>query len=866
MARLVIVDSHNLLHRAYHALPPLTTGSGIPTNAALGLLNMLLKINEDFRPDYLVCVFDAATPEFRLAVFPQYKAQRPEPTEDFAAQVPIAQELLDALQIPSLCLEGYEADDLIGALSHRAADAGIETVIVSNDRDLLQLVSSAVRVLATGRTLNDTILYDPDRVQQRFGVRPDQIVDYKALAGDASDNLPGIPGVGQKTAAKLLQQFGSLEGLIQHLSEVQPAGLQEKIRTNLELARKGVAITRLKTDAPLPDSLEPFHTHPPDMDRVRPAFEKYELFSLLRRLQTKYAAATAEAPAAPQPALVQEGTPPCGIYLYQRKGAAPQLALAADGDSHLIPLTGNGQQTTLFQTEPPKAKVPKAVRDLLANGRLLKTAHDSKTIRRWLALLDCPLDGVAFDTFLASYLLNPNSQEHPIERLASTYLNTEIPPADHESHAAQAALAVRGLQAPLAQALRDAGMFSLLTKLELPLSRVLAKMEEAGIAVDVPGLERLSQQLAEHERQHQARSHELAGEPFNLASPKQLQHILFEKLGLPKTRRTKTGVSTDEDALMDLVDKHPIIREILGHRMASKLRSTYADALRKVVNPVTGRIHTTFNQAGTATGRLSSSDPNLQNVPIRGEWGTEFRRCFVAGSKDTVLLSADYSQIELRVLAHISQEPMLLRAFLEGHDIHAQTASAIFDAPLEKVTSEMRRQAKTVNFGILYGMGARALARDLGVPQTRAQSFISEYLSRLPRVRDYIEQSKQQAREFGYVVTLLGRRRPLPEVRSPRPQIRAFGERAAANSPLQGTAADIIKIAMVEFDRSLSPKFPEAKMLLQIHDELLVELPAAQVHDFAKPLREIMESAMRLDVPIRADLRYGPNWADMSSV
>jgi len=867
MARLVVIDANNLVHRAYHALPPLTTSSGVPVNAVLGLLNMLLKIREDLAPDYLVCVFDAPTPEFRTSIFPEYKAHRPEPDEDLVTQMPIVEEMLRAFGIPQVLVEGYEADDVIGALVAKAREQQLETVIVSNDRDLFQLVGGEVRILATGRSLSQTVLYDSEGVRERFGVSPEQMVDYKALVGDPSDNLPGIPGIGEKTAVKLLEQFGSLEGIAENLDRVEPPRLRERIRQHLDLARKCAAVTRLKTDAPLPETMEPFRYAPPPLERVRPVLEKYEFSSLLKRLESRLEPQAATPPAATyKHAPAEAPRIPCAFYLHQSKGRVPALAVVSNSESHLVPLSGGSGQADLFGAGQEPAALPAAVSNLLLNEQLPKTTHDYKTIYRRLQPLGCAPAGVVFDTFLASYLLDPTRQEHPVERLASTYLRRKIPEPTEDEHGVQAALAVRDLQGPLSEALREAGMLSLLTKLELPLSPVLAEMEKAGVAVDVAGLERLSERLAEQEKRHEARVHELAGETFNVASPKQLQHILFEKLGLPKTRRTKTGLSTDEDALVALREKHPIIDEILAHRTVSKLRSTYADALRRYVNPLTGRIHTTFNQAGAATGRISSSEPNLQNVPIRGEWGTDFRRCFIAGSQDNVLLSADYSQIELRILAHLSKEPMLVSAFLEDRDIHTQTAATIFEIKPEQVTAEKRRQAKTVNFGILYGMGARALARDLGVSQSHAQHFITEYLSKLPRVRDYIEQAKQQARELGFVVTLLGRRRPMPEVRSPRPQIRAFGERAAVNAPLQGSAADIIKLAMVEISRSLLPKFPEAQMLLQIHDELLFEMPRSQVPDFVPPLRRIMESAMRLDVPLKADIRFGPNWADMEPV
>lgn len=931
--KLVALDALNLIHRAYHAIPPLSTSTGIPTNAVLGLVNMLLKLLEEERPDYITCVFDFPGPSFRNQIYRDYKAHRPPAPPDLSSQIAVARELMEGFGIPTLEMEGFEADDVLAALARKAEEEGVSSLLATSDRDLLQMVSQSIHVLSSGRRLEETILYTPEEVERRLGVRPQQVVDLKALMGDPSDNIPGVPGVGEKTAVRLLQTFGSLDELYQRLREVEPVRLRQALEEQREACLRSRDLVRLRPELDLPLSLEDCQVASINWPAAMEVLRKYELHRAMERIgsQEKFDHLP---PLSGEYRFVSD-TGDLG-WLRERASQSPLVSLAAsdEGDEvslaicasglpagstdgrteaclapadqvavltlpklSLLPSHGAKPQASLFlvRSVPPTASgLVRGIEALLETVDDRLTVHDTKETTQILSSAGVSLPSPSFDTFLACYLLDPGRQAFPLPELGRRLLGHDLvseirqPPdgphtstegagsralslrpltTDHSSPSflASRARCVARITPILKQQIEERGLLALLRQLEIPLALVLAEMEMAGVKLDVQALRSLSEHF---EKEISTLEHEicrLAGRPFNVASTKQLQQVLYSELGLRGTKRTKTGFSTDVEALERIAHQHPIIPLILEHRTYSKLKSTYVDALPKAVNPTTGRVHTTLNQAGTATGRLSSSDPNLQNIPIRTEWGNEIRRCFIA-EEGNLLLSADYSQIELRLLAHLSQEPVLLKVFSTDGDVHTETACTIFSVAEEQVTPEMRRQAKTVNFGIIYGIGARALAAALKISEDQAQGLINDYFRKLPRVREYLERTKDEVRQLGFAITVLGRKRPFPDISSPDRQVRAYAERAAINAPLQGSAADIIKLAMLKIRREIMPNFPGAKMILQVHDELLFELPAGQVRVFSREVQIAMETAFPLCIPLNADIKVGKNWGEMADL
>jgi DNA polymerase-1 len=912
--KLVALDALNVLHRAYHAIPALSTSSGIPINAVLGLVNILLKVLDEERPDYIACVFDFPAPSFRRQIFREYKANRLPAPPDLSSQIAIAREFMKAFGIPTFEVEGLEADDMLAALASKAKQEGVDSLLVSNDRDLLQVVSESVQVLSSGRRLEDTILYTPEEVERRLGVRPSQVPDLKALMGDPSDNISGVPGVGEKTAVRLLQSYGSLEALYHHLDEVEPAGLRESLEKQREAALQSRDLVRLRAEAEVNLALEECRTATINWPGAIEILGKYEFQKAIERIADQhkfndlpllsgkhrliadssefdvvremiFRAPLVSLAACCDSEEVSFAVYPCtsGMTSQLGEGEDEVLIITLPLVSAL-PLRGMDAQASLFGARPTRSEpqgLAIAVDELLESAKERLTVHDTKETARIFFSAAVSLPSPSFDTFLSSYLLDPGRQAFPLAELCRRLLGRALIPHPGEKRKgkkqedrgtiepyaslASYARCIALITPILKHQVEGKGLLSLLRELEIPLAFILAEMERCGVKLDVQALRQLSQHFQEELSALEEEICRLAGHPFNVASTKQLQQVLYSELGLKGTKRTKTGLSTDVEALERIADQHPIIPLILEHRTYAKLKSTYVDALPEAVNPATGRVHTTFNQAGTATGRLSSSEPNLQNIPIRTEWGNEVRRCFIAEEGD-LLLSADYSQIELRILTHLSQEPVLLKVFSSGGDVHTETACAIFNMEEGQVTPEMRRQAKTVNFGIIYGIGARALAAALKIPEEQAQKMINEYFRSLPRVREYLERTKDEVRELGCAVTILGRRRFFPDISSPNHQVRAYAERAAINAPLQGSAADIIKLAMVKIRREVLPHFPGTRMILQVHDELLFELPAGQMRVFVREVQMAMETAFPLCIPLSVDVKVGNNWGEMGNV
>ena len=885
--KLVLVDGNSLLYRAFFALPALTNSQGEPTNAVYGFTVMLLKVLEEERPDMVAACFDLPAPTFRHKEYADYKATRPETPDDLRAQLATAKEVLQALGIPVFEKEGYEADDLIGTLAKRVSDSGEQVLIVTGDLDTLQLVSDRVSVMATKRGITDTVLYDAAAVKERFGLEPSQLVDYRALKGDQTDNIPGVPGIGEKTAARLVAQHGSAERVIERAGELTPPKLAETVRLHAAQIEQAKMLSRIVTDISLDLDLDALRRQEPDQQKLDALFHRLEFRSLLERLSGKR-------PEAPDVDVAFEGEelaaalqalqPATRLWMHMATGLGDSISPSLLGLA-LVPEEGKPVFVAVQQAGPSEglfgqqaAAGLESVRGLLERADIAKSAHDVKQAYVVLKRLGVRLDGAHFDTMIASYLLDPARASHELQdalfqflqqRAGETNISEAWQSGDLRAAAVEAcrrALWVRELEPVMESRMEEHGLTRLFREIELPLARTLGDMELAGVAVDVRPLAALSQQLSKAEEELKQQIYTLAGEEFTIASPKQLQRILFEKLGLPRKKRTKTGYSTDAEVLSELAQQHDIVAKILQYRELSKLRSTYVDALPRLVHEDTGRVHTSFNQTVTATGRLSSSEPNLQNIPVRTELGREMRRAFVAGLPDHVLLSADYSQIELRVLAHISGDENLKAIFLADEDLHTRTACEIFGLAPESVTLEMRRLAKVVNFAIPYGVGPQRLARDMGISHEEAVGYMARYFQRFPGVRAYMDGIVEQARREGFVTTLLGRRRYLPDMNSPVRSTREFAERTAINTPIQGSAADIIKLAMLSVERNLLAANQSAQMILQVHDELVFEVPKDQLRETADIVARDMSQAFPLCVPVKVDAKAGPNWADMEPV
>ena len=911
--RLLLIDSNSLIYRGYFAIPPLTTTKGELVNAAFGFASILLKAISDMPPDHIAACFDLPVITFRKEKDPTYKATRKPMPDELRPQFERCKEFLERFGVPMYSMPGYEADDVIGTLAKQAEEGGFETVILSGDLDTLQLVTPSVRLMTTRQGFQNTVIYDEDKIMERFGLRPEQMVDYKALKGDPTDNIPGVPGVGEKTAAKLIAEHGTVEGVYADLSRFTPK-LREGLAANHEQVLHSREMSRIVTDVPV--VLEPDRTRRGAYDRqgVVELFRDLEFRSLIQRLPPADGNAAAAAyggvagaagapearsatgamgqgqlrlglePAAPVPQsdvatrLVLEADLAEVVSTLRRRGS---FGLFADVDTARHPrLVGIGLAADDGAYYlPVGAAVPKALADLLRDERVHKSAHDAKTARRALRRAGADLGGLEVDTMLASYLVNANRRFHALDDLSAERLHLQIPalpvpdrkekdrvPTVEErlTRAGAAAVATERLAQIFGDDLERLGMARLYRDIEHPLVDVLVEMEEAGVAVDMRYLAGLAVEFAGEVARIQREAHEAVGHEFAIGSPKQLEELLFTELKLARGRRNKTGYSTDAAVLEELRGAHPVVDKILEYREVEKLRSTYAEGLGALIDPETGRVHTTFEQAVASTGRLSSRGPNLQNIPIRTPLGRRIRRAFVAGAPDHVLLAADYSQIELRVLAHVSQDPALIDGFRAGADIHTRTAAAGFGVPEDQVTREQRSVAKMLNFGIVYGMSDFGLAWRMGMSRDEASKFIDEYFKRYPQVRRYVIETKAFCLEQGYVETLLGRRRYIADMTSTNSAVRGAAERMAINMPIQGTAADIMKIAMIRVRARLLEAGLAAVLVLQVHDELVLEIPQAQSRELARVVCEEMSASYALDVPLVVDVRTGTNWDEMT--
>jgi DNA polymerase-1 len=869
---LYLIDASSYVYRAFFALPPLTSPSGLPTNAVYGFTTMLLKLLRETQLQYVAVVFDAPGPTFRDDLFEAYKANRPTMPDDLAAQVPLIHEVVAAFSLPSLSIPGVEADDVIGTVVQRMAAQAIDSVIITGDKDLMQLVGEHVRLWDTMRDR----WCDVETVRQRFGVQPEQVVEIMGLMGDPIDNIPGVKGIGEKTAAALIQRFGTIAELLDHLDVLEAASeirgakkLAATLRASAETVRLSRELAVVRRDVAVQCELETFRVRAPAVERLRSIFNRLGFQSLVREL-------SASAPEVCVP--LRQAENDAGIEAVHRDarqrgrvalvcdhgsdaagGRAAGVVIAGDGDGPIyVPLATGSPPAGPLPVGPAAALVR-----LLRDEQVEKVAHD---LKRDLLLLNDSADlrlAPAFDVMVASYLLEA-SATHRLEDLAADVLGLNLPVfRDGPEALANGVSLLLPLRDRLAARLHEWEMERLFYDVEMPLTATLAAMERRGVRLDVSALAAMSRELDVRLSALMQEIYTLAGGEFNIASPPQLREVLFDRLQLSRkgVRRGKTGLSTDVDVLTRLAAEHPLPAKILEYRALAKLKSTYVDALPAVVNPATSRLHTSFNQTVAATGRLSSSEPNLQNIPVRGEEGRRIRTAFIA-AEGCVLVAADYSQIELRVLAHLSADPVLLAAFQAGDDVHARTAAEVFGVLPGTVTAEMRRAAKVINFGIIYGMGPQRLARELGISLDAAERYIGSYFERHRGVRAYLDATLAAARARGYVTTLLGRRRALPDLSSRHRGIAQAAERTATNTPIQGSAADLIKMAMVAVERRLEAEGLRAGMILQVHDELVFEVAEADRERTMAVVREQMEGVFPLRVPLRVDLGCGRNWAE----
>ncbi len=922
---LALIDGHALAYRTYFALTSgnaerWRTSRGEPTAGVYGFVSVLLRILQQERPDYLAVAFDTGK-TFRDDLFPEYKATRAKMPDDLRTQIKRIRQVVDALKVPRLEIEGYEADDVLGSVARQAAAQGLGVKIFTGDRDLLQLVDERILVNLPGRSLSEAKDYDAKAVRAYLGVRPDQVVDFKALMGDASDNIPGVKGVGEKTAAGLLEKFDNLEAIYANLENLQP-GLRKKLEAGRDAAFLSRKLAQIVTDLPVPLDLEAARLRNLNAAGLRAIFQELEFSSMLSRLR-ELEQIYAEAPSVNQPSGAQLSlfgeTPPAGNAIT----AAQQNREVIDTPAALERLvnelaharviafdtetTGTDQMRAKLvgislATTPEKGVyiplghrqgkqlplqvVLEALRPALTNPNLPKVGHNLKYDFVVLARYGLRVHPLSFDTMLAEWLINPDSRNLGLKRLAFVRLQhemtaiqtligsgkqqrsmAEVPIEQAAPYAVDDAAVVLRLMPLLQEELDKHQANQLMRTLEMPLITVLADMEMAGIALDVPFLGKMSQDLESRLHDLESRVHEVVGEPFNLNSTQQLAHALFERLGLEPpagTRRTAHGTySTSASILEALQDAHPVVQLVLEYRELAKLKSTYVDALPQQVNPDTGRVHTSYNQTGTVTGRIASTDPNLQNIPIRTELGRQVRRAFVA-APGHYLLGVDYSQVELRLVAHMSQDEAMIAAFRAGQDIHATTAAAIYGIPLEQVTKEQRRHAKAINFGLIYGMSPYGLTRSTDLTLAEAENFVKAYFERFPGVQRFLEDLRAQASQQGYVETLFGRRRYFPELQHDiNRNARNRAEREAINAPIQGTAADIIKLAMLQLPPALAQAKLSARPLLQVHDELVLECPQEELEATIQVVRGVMEGAYTLRVPLATETRYGVNWGEM---
>ncbi len=925
--RLFLIDGNAIAYRSYYAFiqRPLINSKGQNTSAVYGFVSFLNRILLQEKPDYIAIVFDTAAPTFRHDTYKEYKATRQKMPEDLVPQIGTIKEVVRAYNIPVLELDGFEADDIMGTLARRAEREGVETYLVTSDKDFMQLVSKKIKMYKPGRSGNEVEVIDTEGVKKRFGVPPERVIDVLGLIGDSSDNVPGVPGVGEKTAIPLIQRFGTIEALYEHIDKIEQKGMRQKLESNRDKAFLSKQLVTIDTNVPLEIDFHRLKSGPKDVDRLRTWFRELEFKSLLSSLEKELPPQQSEAsPDFPSPNLSEakdirsdqhtyklittdkeltqlisvlkqakqividtETTSTdamraelVGISFSPRPTEAFFVSIKASAESENRVLLGESTTTGNTNRGVELSVALKKLRPLLEDRFIQKIGHNIKYDLLVLAQHGVWMEGIGFDTMIASYILRADGR-HSLDAAALEHLNykmvsyaeltgtgkqqkslRKVQLEDLANYSCEDADITFRLHEAFLPKLREHNLLALCEEMEFPLIDVLARMEHTGVCIDTKYLQDMSKELERMLDNLVRDILKLAGGPFNINSTQQLRDVLFNKLKLRTVKKTKTGYSTDVSVLEELRHEHPIVEKLLEYRQLAKLKSTYVDALPALIHPKTGRVHTSYNQAIAATGRLSSSDPNLQNIPTRTELGRSIRRAFIPGSLDQLILSADYSQIELRVMAHISGDEGLAEAFRQGEDVHATTAAKVFGVSPEEVTKDMRRKAKEVNFGIMYGIGPFGLASRLEITQTEAKEIIAKYFVRFPKVRQYIHDTIETARERGYVETLRGRRRYLPDLQSRNQTLRANAERQAINMPIQGTAADMIKLAMIRIDKAFRSTKLASSMILQVHDELVFEIKKSEEALVRKIVTENMREALPLSVPIVVDIGVGKNWLE----
>ena len=836
MKKLLVIDGNSILNRAFYGIRLLTNKDGLFTNAVYGMATIIERHVSNLSPDYCAVAFDLKAPTFRHKMYDLYKANRKGMPEELAVQLPYAKECMADMGCKVLSLEGYEADDILGTLAKMAENEGVEAYILTGDRDSLQLIGNTTKVLLA--KTKETVTFGREEFRENYGIEPEQFVDVKALMGDSSDNIPGVAGIGEKTALKLISEFGGLDSLYEKLDGSSlTASAKQKLSDGKEMAYISQTLARINCDVPLGITLEDCAYEGLKRRELYDLFVKLDFLALIKKfglegarneIETTTSSARAE----------QILELSCKELADKLSGKSASVSIAADGSLCFY----DGESRYICPADGAEEIFERA--DI--------SVHDSKKLYKYLK--NCKLK-IGFDTMLAAYVLDSTTGDFSLEKLALIYLGATLNEAYTEE------MATFELCALLKERIAERGDENLLFEIEMPLAGVLADMEITGFCIDVDGIVKYGEALSQMAEALKERIYIYAGQEFNIGSPKQLGEVLFEKMNLPSSKKTKNGYSTDADVLKKLIPLHPIIEDILDYRQVTKLRSTYAEALAKAADE-NGRIHSLFNQTGTATGRLSSAEPNLQNIPVRTELGREFRKYFIPKSEEYCIIDADYSQIELRILAHISGDENMINAFMSGEDIHTMTASRVFDVSPENVTGELRKRAKAVNFGILYGMGEYTLSEDLGISRAQAKRYIESYLAGFPSISKYLDDIKASARRDGYVTTLFGRRRRIAELESSNKNLQHFGERVAMNSPIQGSAADIIKIAMIRVAKELEDSGIDAKLILQVHDELLIEARKDCAEQAYKILVNCMEESTKLSVPLDVEASIGDTWFD----
>ncbi|SHH85940.1 DNA polymerase I [Caloranaerobacter azorensis DSM 13643] len=884
LKRFMVIDGNSLLHRAFHALPPLQTKDGIYTNGVYGFLTMLNKIVEEYSPEYICVVFDKKVPTFRHKEYTEYKANRAKTPDELIMQFDILKDVLKKLNITTLEIDGFEADDIAGTLASIGEKEGLETILVTGDKDYLQLATENIKVLITRKGITNLEIYDEQTVKEKYGINPNQLIDLKGLMGDKSDNIPGVPGIGEKTGIKLIKEFGSLEGIYENLESISGKKLKERLIENRLQAFMSKKLAKIVTEVPINVDLQELRKREPDYNELIDLYRKLEFNSLLNKIRKN----TEDNQASDDLVDID-----CNYEIVQDLGVIDSIIQSINknksvylkfiqGDK-IIGLTIKTETTKTYYIdlieEDFKEKVLLKLKDIFEDENIEKKGHHLKEDILILLKNKIHLKAISFDSMIGQYIINPSQNSYSIKELAKEYLSvyikdeddilgkgknrkkiTDIPLEDRAKIFSVKLEIVSKIENLVKEKIQKYNMNELYYKVELPLVEVLAFMEFEGFAVDIEKLKELGEEFESKMTELTEEIYSIAGEKFNINSTKQLGYILFEKLELPVIKKTKTGYSTNAEVLEKLKGEHPIIEKILEYRRIMKLKTTYVDGLLSLVDKKDNKIHSTFNQTVTTTGRISSTEPNLQNIPIKTDEGRKIRKVFIPSSEEYKLVDADYSQIELRVLAHITDDPNLKEAFYNDEDIHTKTASEVFNVPKSDVTPLMRSRAKAVNFGIIYGISDYGLARDLNISRKEAKLYIESYFAKYKKVKEYMDNIIKEGKEKGYVTTIMNRRRYLPELKSRNFNIRSFGERMAMNTPIQGSAADIIKIAMVNVFNELKKRKLKSKLILQVHDELIIEAHKDELEQVKQILKSQMENAFKLSVPLKVDMKIGDSW------